>query len=57
MPRQSHYNIPVLFWRCPHRAFEHTAADLMRLDFNNFRCKACGKSFPSGPGEEDPSAI
>ena len=51
MPRKARYNIPTLIWRCPHCGFEHTAADLMRLDFNNLRCKTCGEAFPSGPGE------
>ena len=52
MTRKSRYNIPVLFWRCPHCGFEHSAADLMRTDWDKFRSKQCGKEFPSVRGEE-----
>jgi len=50
LSRKSRYNIPVLNWRCPHCGFEHSAADLVRIDGEHFRCKACGEPFPSGPG-------
>jgi hypothetical protein len=56
MARKSSYNIPILFWRCPHRRFEHGAADLLRSDWDMFRCRACGKEFPSARGEDRTSA-
>jgi transcription elongation factor Elf1 len=52
MTRKSLYNIPKLFWRCPHCGFEHSPADLMRVDWDQLQCKGCGKSFTAGPGEE-----
>jgi transposase-like protein len=48
MPRKSRYNIPIQFWRCPHCGFEHSAADLLRSGWSTFKCKQCGKDFPSG---------
>jgi len=50
--RRSHYNISTLIWRCPHCGFEHTAADLVRIDGDTFRCKQCSQPFPSKKGEE-----
>jgi hypothetical protein len=43
MPRKSRYDIPKQTWTCPHGAFVHTAADLLRLDSDRFQCKSCGK--------------
>jgi rubredoxin len=48
IPRKSRYNIPIQFWRCPHCGFEHSAADLLRSGWSTFKCKQCGKDFPSG---------
>jgi rubredoxin len=45
--RRTRYNIPKLFWRCPHCGFEHGAADLLRTC-----CKGCGHEFPGVKGEE-----
>ena len=50
--RKSVGTIPKLFWRCPHCGYEHTAADLLRVGWDTFRCKKCGKEFPSERGEE-----
>ena len=54
MARKSRYNIPTLFWRCPHCGFEHTAADLVRIDGDTFRCKEVRRavSFWTGTREE-----
>jgi hypothetical protein len=52
MARKSRYSIPILFSRCPHCGFEHGAADLLRSDWDMFRCKKCGRELPSGRGEE-----
>jgi hypothetical protein len=30
------------------RGFEHSAADLLRSGWSTFKCKQCGKDFPSG---------
>jgi hypothetical protein len=46
--RKSRYNIPKLFWKCPHCGFEHTPADLLRVNNNEFQCKGCGKEIPVG---------
>jgi len=50
--RKSRYNLAPMIWRCPHCGFEHTAAELMRIDGDHLRCKNCGQPFPSGKGEE-----
>jgi len=50
--RKSRYNIPVQIVALPTLWLEHTAADLMRIDGDHFRCKNCGQPFPSGKGEE-----
>jgi hypothetical protein len=52
MARKTRYNIPKQIWRWPHCGFKHTAADLLRIDWNNFRCKECKKPFPSEKGED-----
>jgi ribosomal protein L37AE/L43A len=54
MVRKSRHEIPAPTWTCPHCAFVHTPADLMRLDSNRFQCKGCGKSFLSGPAKDHP---
>ena len=49
MARKSHYDIPKPTWTCPHCGFVHTAADLMRLDSDQFCCKSCGKPLQTYP--------
>ena len=53
--RKSRYTIPVLCWRCPHCAYEHSAAELLRAGWDTFKCKNCGRDFPSGRVERERS--
>jgi hypothetical protein len=55
--RRTRYNIPKQFWRFPHCGFEHGAADLLRSDWDKFRCKSCGKDFPAGPAKSASAAL
>ena len=50
--RKPRYNIPKLLWKCPHCGFDHTAADLLRLECDRFQCKSCSQPFPSGTAHE-----
>jgi hypothetical protein len=43
MPRKTRYNITPTKWTCPHCGFVFGAADLIRVNFDDLRCKQCGK--------------
>jgi hypothetical protein len=56
MPRKTRYNIEPYKWTCPHCGFVFGAADLIRKNFNDLRCKQCGKTFPA-PREGKPQRL
>lgn len=37
--------LPDEVYRCPHCGYEHQIPEIRRVDFNNLRCKKCGKDF------------
>jgi hypothetical protein len=57
MARKNRYNIPRPTWTCPHCGFVHHAADILRIDNHQLRCKQCQKAFTPPSAERRSSTI
>ena len=55
--RRNRYNIPRPTWTCPHCGFVHSAADIVRINNYQLRCKQCQKAFTPPSAERGSPGI
>ena len=57
MNRKINYPLPRPTWVCPHCGLVHQAADIVRIDDTQLRCKQCGQAFTPPSAEAKSRSI